>query len=247
MARASLTWQKTAVHPLSNPCSPVSALVYIGCAAALGSRFRLYSLISLAAVVTFNVLALAYAREAAAGEPTPWIGLYERIAFSAYFVWLSVLAVALWRRQANGPVTRPPAIACRPPPLRLPVPEAVHRYAANFDRSGQGLICQRFDAAPGSAVAYGATMSGQWVWRISLRATDRVHDPQRCSCGAAYYQGGCRLRPPDERSVSIARDNRCRDGNVCVVLLPPRQHNTDVEPRGVHLARWGGSVAIAST
>jgi type VI protein secretion system component VasK len=77
--------------------------VYIGCAAALGSRFRLYSLISLAAVVTFNVLALAYAPEAAAGEPTPWIGLYERIAFSAYFVWLSVLAVALWRRQANGP------------------------------------------------------------------------------------------------------------------------------------------------
>jgi hypothetical protein len=30
----------------------------------------------------------------------PWIGLYERIAFSAYFLWLSVLAVALWRRRA---------------------------------------------------------------------------------------------------------------------------------------------------
>ena len=26
-------------------------------------------------------------------------------------------------------------------------------------------------------------MSGQWVWRITLRATDRIHDPQRCSCG----------------------------------------------------------------
>jgi hypothetical protein len=35
----------------------------------------------------------------AAGQPTPWIGLYERIAFSAYFLWLSVLAVALWRRR----------------------------------------------------------------------------------------------------------------------------------------------------
>ena len=32
--------------PLSNPCSPISALVYIGCAAALGRRFPLYLLIS---------------------------------------------------------------------------------------------------------------------------------------------------------------------------------------------------------
>jgi glycerol-3-phosphate acyltransferase PlsY len=69
-------------------------------AAAFGRGFRLYSLISLAAVVTFNALAIAYAPEVDAGEPTPWIGLYERIAFGAYFLWLSVLAVALWRRQS---------------------------------------------------------------------------------------------------------------------------------------------------
>jgi hypothetical protein len=69
-------------------------------AAALGRRFRIYSLPSLAMVVTFNALALAYAPEVVAGQPTPWIGLYERIAFSAYFLWLSVLAVALWRRRA---------------------------------------------------------------------------------------------------------------------------------------------------
>jgi hypothetical protein len=69
-------------------------------AAAFGRRFRIYSFLSLAVVVTFNALALAYAPEVAAGQPTPWIGLYERIAFSAYFLWLSVLAVALWRRQA---------------------------------------------------------------------------------------------------------------------------------------------------
>jgi glycerol-3-phosphate acyltransferase PlsY len=63
-------------------------------AAAFGRRFRIYSLVSLAVVVTFN------APEVAAGQPTPWIGLYERIAFSAYLLWLSVLAVALWRRRA---------------------------------------------------------------------------------------------------------------------------------------------------
>jgi hypothetical protein len=71
-------------------------------AAALGRRFRIYSLVTLAVVVTFNALAIAYAPEVSAGEPTPWIGLYERIAFSAYFLWLSVLAVALWRRQSIG-------------------------------------------------------------------------------------------------------------------------------------------------
>jgi type VI protein secretion system component VasK len=69
-------------------------------AAAFGRRFRIYLLVSLVTVVTFNALALAYAPGVAAGQPTPWIGLYERIAFSAYFLWLLVLAVALWRRPA---------------------------------------------------------------------------------------------------------------------------------------------------
>jgi hypothetical protein len=67
-------------------------------AAAFGKRFRLYSLTSLAAVVIFNALAIAYAPAVAAGEPTPFIGLYERIAFSVYFLWLTVLAVLAWRR-----------------------------------------------------------------------------------------------------------------------------------------------------
>jgi hypothetical protein len=67
-------------------------------AAVLGRRFRIYSLITLAVVVTFNALGLAYVPQVDAGEPTPFLGLYERIAFSAYFLWLTVLAVALWRR-----------------------------------------------------------------------------------------------------------------------------------------------------
>jgi hypothetical protein len=67
-------------------------------AAAFGKGLRIYSLVSLALVVAFNSLALAYAAEVSAGQPTPFIGLYERIAFSAYFLWLTVLAVAIWRR-----------------------------------------------------------------------------------------------------------------------------------------------------
>ena len=71
-------------------------------AAALGKRFRIYSLVSLAVVVAFNALALSYAPEVNAGQPTPFIGLDERIAFATYFLWQLVLAVALWRRRPNG-------------------------------------------------------------------------------------------------------------------------------------------------
>jgi hypothetical protein len=71
-------------------------------AAALGKRFRIYSHVSLAVVVAFNALALSYAPEVNAGQPTPFIGLDERIAFATYFLWQSVLAVALLRRRPNG-------------------------------------------------------------------------------------------------------------------------------------------------
>jgi len=66
-------------------------------AAAFGKRFRIYTLVTLAVVVVSSGLALSYAPEVAAGLPTPFIGLDERIAFAAYFLWQSVLAAILWR------------------------------------------------------------------------------------------------------------------------------------------------------
>jgi hypothetical protein len=67
-------------------------------AAALGKRFRIYSLVSLGLVVGFFALGFSYVPEANAGQPTPFLGLFKRIGFGAYFLWLTVLAVALWRR-----------------------------------------------------------------------------------------------------------------------------------------------------
>lgn len=79
----------------------VGVLTWLGTlafgAAAFGKRFRLYSLITLATVLVFTGLALMYVPEAAAGEPMGVIGLFERIAFSAYYLWIVVLAVILWR------------------------------------------------------------------------------------------------------------------------------------------------------
>jgi hypothetical protein len=67
-------------------------------AAALGTRFRIYSLVSLGLVVGFFALGFSYVPEANAGQPMPFLGLDERIGFSAYFLWMTVLSVALWRR-----------------------------------------------------------------------------------------------------------------------------------------------------
>jgi len=70
-------------------------------AVAFRGWFRPYSLISMAAVVTLFGLALSYVPEVNAGHPTPFMGLDERIAVGAYFLWLFVLVALLWRRRAN--------------------------------------------------------------------------------------------------------------------------------------------------
>jgi hypothetical protein len=88
-----------AVHLALIGVGILSWLVAMGLgAAALGKWFRIYSLVSLAVVVAFFALGFSYVPEANAGQPTLFLGLDERIGFSAYFLWQSVLAVALWRR-----------------------------------------------------------------------------------------------------------------------------------------------------
>jgi glycerol-3-phosphate acyltransferase PlsY len=104
--------------------SVIGILTWLGAmgfgAAAFGRRFRVYSLATLATVVTFFALAFTYTPEVAAGEPTPFFGLFERIAFSAYFLWVSVLAVVLWRTRADR--DREAADEDRPGVPALPAP-----------------------------------------------------------------------------------------------------------------------------
>ena len=81
---------------LSAPVTILLELSIIGFgAAALGRSFRLYSILTFAAVVVFWAWSLMYAPGLAAGEPTPWLGVVERIALGAWLLWLAVLAVAL--------------------------------------------------------------------------------------------------------------------------------------------------------
>ena len=71
-------------------------LTYIGFGAfALGRRFRLYSFATILALVAAFAVTFARADRIAAGLPTPWLGLTERVNVYGYLLWVAVLAVAL--------------------------------------------------------------------------------------------------------------------------------------------------------
>lgn len=72
-------------------------------AAAFGQRFRLYSLASAATVLLFTgpLTGKEWAK-LAKGEPTAWMGLYERIGLGAWLLWMAVLAINLMRTTPGG-------------------------------------------------------------------------------------------------------------------------------------------------
>jgi uncharacterized protein DUF998 len=71
-------------------------LVVMGfAAAALGKRFRLYTIATVAIWLVFGTLTSVDAPRLAANLATPYMGLWERINAGAYMLWVIVLAVAL--------------------------------------------------------------------------------------------------------------------------------------------------------
>jgi len=69
---------------------------------ALGRRFRVYSIASLVATLGFGALTSVQAKGLATGDPTPWIGITERLCVGAFLVWVGVLAIALLRALRAG-------------------------------------------------------------------------------------------------------------------------------------------------
>ena len=74
-------------------------------AAALGPRFRRYSIATLLAILAFGAVTAVQGFDIAQGLPTPWIGVWERIGIAAFMLWIAVLAIALLRRRwkLSGP------------------------------------------------------------------------------------------------------------------------------------------------
>jgi hypothetical protein len=74
---------------------------------ALGRRFRVYSIATLAATLAFGALTSVQAKGLATGDPTPWIGLTERLCIGAFLVWVGALAISLLRAQGAWKEVRP--------------------------------------------------------------------------------------------------------------------------------------------
>lgn len=71
-------------------------------AAALGKRFRLYSIATLVILIGFGVLTGIDAPNLSLNLPTPLIGVWERINIGVYDLWVVVLSIALLRRNAGA-------------------------------------------------------------------------------------------------------------------------------------------------
>ncbi len=81
-------------------------------AAAFGWRFRTYSILTAAAILVFGALTGTESPKVPAGDPTPWMGFYERVSVYAWLLWIVVLAVILLRIQDRA---EQPTITSREP------------------------------------------------------------------------------------------------------------------------------------
>jgi hypothetical protein len=71
-------------------------MVAIGYAsAALGKRFRIYSIVTLVVMVISGVRVGMEAPGMHTGQPTPLIGVWERVSIAAFMLWIVVFALAL--------------------------------------------------------------------------------------------------------------------------------------------------------
>ncbi len=66
-------------------------------AAALGKGFRIYSIATFLVLVVFGILTFRDAPAISINEPTPLIGVWERINIGVFLLWVIVLAIVLWR------------------------------------------------------------------------------------------------------------------------------------------------------
>jgi hypothetical protein len=67
-------------------------------AAAVGKRFRLYSIATMVFFVVCGTLTGLDGPRIAANLPTPWVGVWERINIGVFLLWIVVLAITLLPR-----------------------------------------------------------------------------------------------------------------------------------------------------
>ena len=68
---------------------------------AFGRAFRIYSAITILGVIVFGAMTSLNVSAMEANEPTPWMGVYERVNVGAYLLWMSVLALTILHREPS--------------------------------------------------------------------------------------------------------------------------------------------------
>ncbi len=87
---------------ISGILPPLSFLVTTGFGiASLGKRFRLFSILTLIVLVLVVVFIGVQTAQIAAGGITNFFGISERVLTWAWFLWVMVLSIALWRVQPD--------------------------------------------------------------------------------------------------------------------------------------------------
>ena len=85
-------------HIVMSAATAVIVLSQMGTgAAALGTAFRVYTGLSGATFLGFGILTGLESQKLNRGEPTPRLGLVERIMLGAWLLWMTVLAAILGR------------------------------------------------------------------------------------------------------------------------------------------------------
>ena len=69
---------------------------------ARGKWFRIYSILTILALLVFGALVASQAPRVQAQLPTPWMGVMERVSVFSPMLWVLVLAVVLLRAQARS-------------------------------------------------------------------------------------------------------------------------------------------------
>lgn len=96
------TWQDT-MHLVAGAISSILFFAMIGVGAfAFGWRFRWYSFITVGLMLVFGTLMNMDIPNVAENEPTPWLGIWERIAIEGAMLWEAIFAaVLLWNWNAR--------------------------------------------------------------------------------------------------------------------------------------------------
>lgn len=95
LAAGGGTWRDT-MHLVTGGISSVLFFSMIGVGAfAFGRRFRWYSFVTIGLMLAFGMLMNMDVDSVGNNAPTPWLGIWERIAVEGAMLWEAVFALAL--------------------------------------------------------------------------------------------------------------------------------------------------------